>query len=74
MILHSGGSEWKSFISRLRREIMLVNIVLINRDKEENTEYIFSFWYIKVDIPGLQRAARPLSRHIAGAAILSHAL
>ena len=53
---------------------MFVNNVLINRDKEENTEYIFSFWSNKVDIPGPQRAARPLSRHIAGAAILSHAL
>ena len=30
---------------------MFVNNVLINRDKEEHTEYIFSFWYNKVDMP-----------------------
>ena len=27
----------------------------------------FSFWSNKVDMPGPQRAARPLSRHFAGA-------
>ena len=29
---------------------------------------IFSFWHNKVDMPGPQRAARPLSRHFTGAA------
>ena len=46
--------------------IMYGNIVLLSGDKEENTEYIFSFWSNKVDIPGPQRATRPLSLHIAG--------
>ena len=59
----------ENFISRLRLGIMFVNNVLLNRDKEENMEYIFSFLSNKFDMPGPQRAARPLSRHIAGAAI-----
>ena len=53
---------------------MSVYNILLNEDKGENREYMFSFWSKKVDIPGPQRAALPLSRHIAGAAILSHAL
>ena len=48
---------------------MFVNNVLLNKNKEESTEYILSFWSNKVDMPGPHRAARPLSRHIAGAAI-----
>ena len=53
---------------------MFVNNVLLNRDKEEDTEYIFSFWSNKVDMPGPQRAAQPLSRHITGAAKQWHTL
>ena len=53
---------------------MFENNVLLNKDEEENTEYMFTLWSNKVDMHGPQRAARPLSWHIARAAIKAHAL
>ena len=48
---------------------MFVIYVLLDQDKEKNMEYTFYFWSNKVDMPGPQKAARPLSWHIGGAEI-----
>ena len=58
----------KKINCRLRHENLSVNNVFLNIDNEGNTEYTFSFWSSKVDMPGPQRAAQPLSRHIVVAA------
>ena len=44
-----------------------LNSVLLIEDKE-TLMINFSFWSNKVDMPGPERAARPLSWHFAGAA------